>query len=128
MIFFSSENNEFSDNKASKIPQNNFTNQITINTSSGTQNGINQANINLTAIAANASSTLTSPTAMFNLNKLSPNRTLARNHSDSDIKSYQNQLNQQNFLLQQQLQQQQNQQTMQNEISNRQSVLEKLVC
>ena len=66
------------------IPKNNFTNQRTINTSSGTQNGINQANINLTAIAANASLTLTSPTEILNLNKdftklgfLTP----ARNHS-----------------------------------------------
>jgi len=55
---------------------------------------VTQQSTNGSTVAGSASSTFTSPTALLHLNKLSPNR-LNRNHSDSDLKLYQQQMAQQ---------------------------------
>ena len=75
-------------------------NSITVNANSIALNGITTnlavvttaaAPVGTAPVAGTASSNITSPTALLHLNKLSPNRSLNRNHSDSDLKMYQQQ-------------------------------------
>lgn len=69
-------------------------NSLSANPNIATNLAVVTTTTNGTTVAGSASSTFTSPTALLHLNKLSPNR-LNRNHSDSDLKLYQQQIAQQ---------------------------------
>ena len=74
-----------------KFILNSENNSIIVNAMTNLAVNVNTTIPSGSIVAGTASSTITSPTALLHLNKLSPNRSLNRNHSDSDLKIYQQQ-------------------------------------